>query len=241
MKLAKQTEKLVRNLRLVNLLGVLVGFYLVRLYFAQTNQYYINTAYFNFNLLMGLLLLVLSLASLFFYPVSGLRQYLPTLLFILVAFMTPALPLSSATAAVRPVNLSRSGGELEVSPLLSKDPSTLKISEWARLFNYEPDFSRYKGQEVDVIGFVFKPEASNVFSKENFWVGRFVLTCCAVDASALGLEVETSENWPGDVSLDDWIRVSGNWELKERDGKQYLVVNPKEIVKVSQPDKPYEN
>jgi putative membrane protein len=229
-----------------SLISAALGLYLCALYFGGANQYYINSNYFNFNLVMGVALLASAIASLFLVKTSvDKTNYLPLLFVLALVLIVPAAPLSSATAAVRSLNVAGGvGTEQEVSPLLQKDPRLLRISDWVKLQNFEADYTRFAGQQVDVVGFIFKSPGQHNFNPDNFLVGRFVVTCCAVDASPLGLELTqqdaTGNNLLDDVKIDDWVRVEGEWKLEQRGDEQFLVVVPNKITKVERPSTPYE-
>ncbi len=226
--------------RIPGLVMVFVALYLVWLFFSGHNQYYINSGYFMFNFLMGGLLLLVAAASLFI-PVKGisLRSLAPLLVVLMLGFLLPPQPLSSATASNRSVNVGAAGNAQEVSPLLKVNPETLRIADWVRLQNYEADYSRFIGQRVDVVGFLFKAGGGAVFSEENFMVGKFVITCCAIDASPLGLEIENSD-LTGNLKQDDWVRVKGEWKVVEKEGQSYMVISADFMEIVPRPSSPYE-
>jgi uncharacterized repeat protein (TIGR03943 family) len=226
--------------RVPGLVMVLVALYLVWLFFSGNNQYYINSGYFAFNFLMGGLLLLVASASLLI-PIKGISpaSLAPLVLVLMLGFLLPPQPLSSVTASNRSVNVRAAGNDQEVSPLLKVNPETLRIADWVRLQNYEADYSRFIGQRVDVIGFLFKAGGGAIYSEDNFMVGKFVITCCAIDASPLGLEIESSD-LTNNFKQDDWVRVKGEWKVVEKEGQSYMVISADFMEIVPRPSSPYE-
>lgn len=242
-------QKIKNNLRwlLPLALVLLSAGYLINLFLTNTNTYYINSTYFNFNFAMALILLVLGIAGVF--TRSRIRvdwKILPLIIFLAIALLVPAQPLSSATASSRNLNVSKVDlNETQSSPLLQKDPRSLRVADWVKLKTYDANPARFKGQPVAVVGFVFRSdESQGIFSEDNFLVGRFVVTCCAVDAAPVGLEVATKtasgKNWLDSFKVDDWIKVEGQWVVVSRDGQEFLIVEANNITSVERPTNPYE-
>ncbi len=226
--------------RLPGAVMVLVSLYLIWLFLSGNNQYYINPGYFAFNFLMGMLLMAVALANLFL-PVRGisLRSLVPLVIVLMLGFLLPPQALSSATASNRSVNVGAAGTAEEVSPLLKVNPETLRIADWVRLQNYEADYSRFEGQKVDVVGFLFKAGGGAVYSEDNFLVGKFVITCCAIDASPLGLELENSD-LTRNFKQDEWVRVRGAWKVVDKEGESYMMIVVESMEVVPRPSSPYE-
>src|SRR5436305_13215480 len=123
------------------------------------------------------------------------RPSIPVLVAVLVlvaAYSLPARTLSSNTAEQRSSNFNdtqlqpsgRTGSN--TLALFEVDTSELNIADWVSAFNMKTSASFYEGKKVDVVGFVFHPKGT---PKDVFYVSRFRLTCCAVDAQPLGLPV----------------------------------------------------
>lgn len=238
-----------KNIRILKLVpaGLMLfsSLYLVYLYASGKNAFYISPSYYIFNFILSLILLLISLGSLFKRVELQLGwKQLSIILFLIVILLVPAKPLSSETATQRSGSFGLvAAEEAEVSPLLIKDPRTLNISDWVKLKNYDPNIARLAGQPVSVIGFVYRLSGSGqMYSSDNFLVGRFVISCCAVDATPVGLEVDNSEDILADKNLnsDDWVKLEGEWVLKNRDGMDYLVVSPTSIERIEAPSAPYE-
>ena len=104
-------------------------------------------------------------------------------------------------------------------------------------FNARATPDSYVGKQVDVVGFVFHPEDAPA---EVFYVSRFSVTCCAVDARPLGLPVY-SPGWQEDFGEDSWVRVVGVFTETEGDVPEPVLVTPESIESTEQPANPYVN
>jgi len=172
-------------------------------------------------------------------------------LVFVAAYVLPASTLSSGTADQRSDNLNGVGmpsaddsGTLAVfrtgsTPTLS-DAATadLAIEDWTAAFGVEPNPGFYEGKEVDVVGFVFRPEGA---PRDVFYVSRFVVTCCAVDAQPIGLPVR-SPGWESRFEEDAWVRVEGQFvEAGEGYVAEPVVVEPERVEPTEEPQNPYVN
>ena len=172
-------------------------------------------------------------------------------LVLLAAYVLPSSTLSSGTADQRADNLNGAGapaaddsGTLAVfrtgsTPTLSETATAdLAIEDWVSAFGAEPSPGFYKGKDVDVVGFVFRPEGA---PRDVFYVSRFVVTCCAVDAQPIGLPVR-SPGWEGRFEEDAWVRVKGSFvEADEGYVSDPVVVEPERIEPTEEPQNPYVN
>ncbi|MCX7976585.1 MAG: TIGR03943 family protein [Bellilinea sp.] len=155
---------------------------------------------------------------------------------ILIGFLIPARPLSPSAVVNRGVSMDAplSARIEDTASLLSLSPSERTVLDWIRLFSYSEDVQQFVGQPVDVTGFVF---SDGRLSDSQFMVGRFTITCCVADATALGIIVEYSGlAAPREHS---WVRVQGTIDLLERDGRLFPVILAKSVEAVPQPEQPY--
>lgn len=191
--------------------------------------------------------------------VAGSARWRPSVTFLVAglvlvaAYVLPASTLSSGTADQRSDNFNGAGapsaddsGALaafttgSTPTLASLDAATadLAIEDWTSAFGAEPNPDFYEGKEVDVVGFVFRPEGA---PRDVFYVSRFVVTCCAVDAQPIGLPVR-SPGWEERFEEDAWVRVEGSFA---KAGKGYVsepvVVEPGRVSSTEEPQNPYVN
>jgi uncharacterized repeat protein (TIGR03943 family) len=167
---------------------------------------------------------------------------------LIAAYALPARTLSSDTADQRSANFnsiqaqpsgSGAGGGAggDTLALFGADTSRLNVAEWAQAFNLRSTPDSYVGKEVDVVGFVFHPKGT---PEDIFYVSRFSVTCCAVDARPLGLPVY-SPGWQEEFEEDSWVHVTGSFAETEEDIAEPVVVTPESIEPTEQPEDPYVN
>ena len=171
---------------------------------------------------------------------------------LVAAYALPARTLSSGTADQRSANFnsiqaqpsgsgtgsgagSTAGGD--TLALFGADTSRLTVADWALAFNLRSTPASYVGKEVDVVGFVFHPKGT---PEDIFYVSRFSVTCCAVDARPLGVPVY-SPGWQEEFKEDSWVHLTGSFAETEEDISEPVVVTPKNIEPTEQPEHPYVN
>jgi len=155
---------------------------------------------------------------------------------ILIGFLVPARPLSPTAVANRGISIDAplSARIEDTSDLLSLSPTERTVLDWIRLFSFSENQQQFVGQPVDVTGFVF---SDGRLSETQFMVGRFTITCCVADATALGMIVE----YPQAAVLKQlgWVRVQGKLDLLERDGRMLPVILAESVEAVAPPAQPY--
>src|SRR5215216_6308730 len=169
-------------------------------------------------------------------------------LVLVAAYALPARTLSSGTADQRSANFNSiqaqpsgsgagSGAGSDTLALFGAATSRLNVAEWAKAFNLRSNPDAYVGKEVDVVGFVFHPKGT---PEDVFYVSRFSVTCCAVDARPLGVPVY-SPGWQEEFKEDSWVHLTGSFAETEEDISEPVVVTPKNIEPTEQPEHPYVN
>jgi uncharacterized repeat protein (TIGR03943 family) len=164
-------------------------------------------------------------------------------LVLVAAYALPARTLSSDTANQRSDNLNSlgpsggAGGSADTLAAFSADTQRLTIPDWVSAFNLKADAGFYRGKGVNVVGFVFQPEGA---PEDVFYVSRFRVTCCAVDAQPIGLPVR-EPGWQARFEPDSWVRVTGEFAGGEpaQGVAEPVVVIPEEIEPTEQPRDPY--
>ncbi|MGH3148382.1 MAG: TIGR03943 family putative permease subunit [Rubrobacter sp.] len=175
--------------------------------------------------------------------------FLMAMVVLLAAYALPARTLSTETADQRIGNFnsarspsSATGGTLaafrtgETPTLAGAATADLAIEDWVAAFGVEPNANFYEGKEVNVVGFVFRAEGT---PDDVFYVSRFVVTCCAVDAQPIGLPVR-SPGWQERFEDDAWVRVKGRF-ANETGVAEPVVVEPERVERTAQPPNPYVN
>lgn len=150
--------------------------------------------------------------------------------------IVPPATLSSATAADRQMNAGAPVLDDDELISIGSDFSSFTVKDWASLLSQisSPDF--FDGAIADVTGFV-TPDAAD---PENvYYVSRFIVSCCAVDASPVGVPVY-EPSWRDGLTENDWVRVVGPLLPNPSGlGAPRVVVEPTTVEIVDEPSDPY--
>jgi uncharacterized repeat protein (TIGR03943 family) len=170
---------------------------------------------------------------------GGIRAALAATIVVGAAFALLVLPpatLTSATASQRSINSSGTTRDQDAPAFVGGDTSQFTVKDWALLLRQSPDASTFADETVDVTGFV---TASPDDPENVFYVARFVVTCCAVDAQPVGVPVYLP-GWAERFESDQWVTASG--PIVPNPGSpsaEALLLAPDEISVTDQPDQPY--
>lgn len=215
---------------------------------------YIHPRYIVFTVVMTLIALALVAASLFARPshdhdpepARGLPRLLSVFAIVAAGVIAiamvglPAATLTSATAVQRdPSGLSIGKEAQNVDSVSSARSAVFKkftVVDWASLLRQTSDLSFYDSKPVDVTGFI----TADPDDPENvFYVSRFVITCCAVDAQPAGVPVYL-ENWGSSLKADQWVRVTGGFAANPSESsKRPIALHVSTIKPVERPSAPY--
>lgn len=129
------------------------------------------------------------------------------LLFVAIAgWLIPPTVLTSATALQRGVTETLPATHTQPQAFINQTkPEERSLIDWVRTLNAYPEPDAYKGQPVNIIGFVVNlPELP-----ENYLLlSRFIITCCAIDASPIGIPIQL-DNIQEKYEPDTWLEVRG--------------------------------
>ena len=94
--------------------------------------------------------------------------------------------------------------------------------------------SERRGRAADVVGFV-RHNPRHPF--DGFFVARFVIVHCVVDAVGASLPVA----WPTGAILPEkgWVRVRGRLGAITLEGREYPALIASSVEPIPQPDDPY--
>lgn len=154
---------------------------------------------------------------------------------LLIGVLIPARPLNSSAFDTKGFNTS--------APLVSSDSSARifeteseerNILDWLKLFNYEDDVTQFVGQKASVVGFVYFDEA---LEADQFYVSRFVVSCCAADGFAIAMPVRWRES--PSLQQDSWVVVKGRIESITLDENRVPMIAAESVEAVGIPDQPY--
>jgi len=122
--------------------------------------------------------------------------------------------------------------------VIDSDPLARNILDWLRLFNTSGNLRAFNGQDLSVIGFVYREPD---FPENYFMVVRFTISCCVADSSAIGLPVFVNGISTDDIADGEWVRVEGRFEVGDFQGQTLPIIHLDDITPVAQPDNPYLN
>ncbi len=227
-----------------SLVIIIISLFFIFLVFTERIYLLIHPDYINFNFAMAAFLLLFSVIAVWKKIKINRIDFVILIFFVILIILLPVKPLSSFTASNRNINIANlEESDANLIGLLQRDTKSLTIKDWVKLKNMEPDIDKFAGQDAVILGFVFNPPQFPKSQDENLFIGRFVVTCCAVDASPLGIEVATSDSEGNPLfdsyGNDDWVEVEGKWEVIARDGTKYLVLQPTSVRAVDIPTNPY--
>lgn len=200
---------------------------------------YVHPRYTGFTITMAILG---GLASLGSFAVRargdgagrGWAALAASVVLIITLLVVPPSALSSDTAQQRSVN---SGTTTSDTPQLTgADPATFSLRDWSALISSPDAAATYAGQQVTLVGFITAADKA----PDTFYLTRFVITCCTVDAQPVGVPV-TVKNWGGTYRAGQWLEVAGRLKpASDAPNGEALVVEPSAIRIVPQPAQPYE-
>jgi uncharacterized repeat protein (TIGR03943 family) len=154
---------------------------------------------------------------------------------LLIGILIPAKPLDAAAVSAKGLTTS--------SPLISSDSSSQlfetqseqrNVLDWVKLFYFEKELSPYVGQQASVVGFVYFDER---LPEGQFFVSRFILSCCAADGYAVGMIVEWEQ--ADTLKQDAWVQVKGPVDAVSFENGVSPLIQAETVEPVSQPDQPY--
>lgn len=227
---------------------ILLGVGLLWLGFSQNIAWYVRPDYHGFSFVMGVLSLFFGYAGFWTAPqhthheektssfkTVGVFTVLFVLSLYLMLFHRSALsPLAANNRGVNQNAVTGTGSlftDPSLSPLLDAGKTEeYTLADWVRLFRVNPDPWSHKGKKVKVVGFVQKVDEG------HFYISRFVISCCTVDASPIGLLVRSSDHF----SDGKWLEVQGVLDVAHtNEGVKQPVLVPEKVQEINEPEQPY--
>lgn len=151
----------------------------------------------------------------------------------------PPATLTTQTVDNRSINQSGLGDASAVFDEAADGESdtfaSFTVREWAAILSQTSDPSFYAGKPVDVIGFVSQdPEDA-----DQFFLTRFVVSCCSVDAQPVGVPVRLP-GWQEVYAEEEWLNVSGQFVLNpSSQSSEPIVLSPENVEPTERPNEPY--
>lgn len=212
---------------------------------------YIHPRYFVFTVIMALIAVALGIVSVLVHvdveetpkrrgrTALQLASVLGSLAIVGAMVVLPPSTLSVATADSRQVNSGTLAGEVQgqdAQTVLTANPdfSSFGIKDWATLLRQTTRPADLEGRAFTGSGFVIAdPDDADVF-----YVSRFVVNCCAVDAQPVGVPVLLAD-WEQEYTAGDWVEVSGTLVAGSAEHLPLVVGTPK-VTAIDEPADPYD-
>lgn len=200
------------------LLGV-VGILTLTLAVRGKLIYYIHPRYVVFTILLAIIAVIISFTTLIYRqsaPRSSLSVWqiitgVVVCLYLGVVISMPPATLSYKLAVQRGAQEQGGVSASGSAPLrVSRNTEKYRLEDWVSVLSQSVDGRQFEGKKAIVSGFIVPhPENENAF-----FVSRFVMTCCAVDARPLSIEVN-SDNWRDRFVANQWVEVQGSVEARQ--------------------------
>jgi uncharacterized repeat protein (TIGR03943 family) len=209
---------------------------------------YIHPRYFVFTMVLAVIAAVLLIAAFAVLPdehehdheerrpvwpaVGGAMIVLGAVVALLIV---PPATLTTATAAQREVNASAVDASVTAAAPTG-DYAAFTVRDWATLLRQGASEQFLADKTASVSGFV-TPDASD---PENvFYVARFVVTCCAVDAQPVGVPIH-QPGWQDAYEVDSWLEVTGGFGANPSVlSAEAIVLQPDTVTAIDEPAMPY--
>ncbi len=156
---------------------------------------------------------------------------------VVALLVVPPSTLTTATVDQRDLNASAAVTDTGATEnLVGSDTASFTVKDWASLLRQGAGEDYFAGKGATLTGFV-TPDQSD---PENvFYIARFIVTCCAVDAQPVGVPVYLPD-WQNSYAVDSWVTASGGFESNpSTTSTQTIAFVPAEIEAVAQPAQPY--
>lgn len=195
---------------------LVAGIATIWLSFEEKLKWYIHPRYELFSLALATTGVLLALATIITLPKHNhktspkrYRSYGTAVIVIIsigmLLVIQPAA-LTSLTVSQRVMNSgAKATGDARESAILKERGSytNFTIKDWSLLLSQSSDPKQYQNKPAKVSGFITASNDENVF-----FVSRFVVTCCALDARPIGVPVY-SPGWRKTFAPDQWVETSG--------------------------------
>lgn len=212
---------------------------------------YIHPRYIVFTVLMAAVALFLTIATVA-RPVHaetvrrrriGAASITGALVAAVLAFgmlVVPPATLTTATADQRELNSTTIGAEAQSVESASTQSGAafarFTVVDWSSLLRQTSDPAFYSGKTVDVVGFI---TSSDDDPQNIYYISRFIITCCAVDAQPVGVAVY-EPGWGDSLAEGDWVHIEGEFAASPSTaGGPSIVLRPDATKTVEEPDEPY--
>lgn len=155
---------------------------------------------------------------------------------VLGLLVLPPKTLTSSAAGQRNLNVSGTLSRAQTSRLAGQDPAGFTVRDWASLLRYDAAADpKLGGRTATVTGFVTADRTDPAV----FFITRFVVTCCTVDAQPVGVPVYLP-GWQRQYRPDQWVAATGTFTKNPHPTPDApVVITADQITETPQPKQPY--
>jgi len=235
-----------------SIIVTLVGITVVYLYLIGDLVFYIYPGYNTLSLITGIIFIFVGVYS-------GIREFnakyrssshaccnegrqssfsffeLTIFIPIIIGLLMPAQPLSVETALTRGTALALESKAVSAFDIFTTNPESRNLIEWVRVLTANPEPDTYKGQKVNIEGFLIYPKD---FPNEVY-ISQFIISCCAADARPISLSVNKNKLFDT-YKEGDWIRLEGVFDVLENSYERRVLIQANKITRITTPKDPYE-
>ena len=158
---------------------------------------------------------------------------------IVLGLLVPPKALTSAAIDTRGFGNTGTGVRTveniaSQSQSISFDRSNWTLLDWVNALIYQPDNPVLQGEDIEVVGFVWRSED---LQENEFYIARFIVSCCTADSLAIYMPVLSPD--ASQFPIDSWVRIKGTVGLADIMGEETAVIQATEIIPTEQPAEPY--
>lgn len=210
------------------------------LFFNDKLVLFIHPRYFIFTVILGAIGLVFGVVSWIVFANNKkekheidnkpkIKNYLyASLSFLVICILTLFTPtgLSTTNISVERVNNFTFNNE-EVP---NNDLSEWSVKNWSAILKNNLNFD--ETAEVTLKGFIVP------IDKDNYYLTKYVLSCCAIDAQPVAVPVN-QQDWQNIAQEGDWVNVKATFIEPTVEGYSKSL-KPLNMEKINEPDNPYD-
>lgn len=239
-----------QNNNIFNFLSLfLIGSYIFYLFLNQKLVYFIHPKYIYLAFGTGAFMILTGFIG-FITNITLQKKIIfkiPEIVILILAFsliFVQIKPLSSSSIAARIGNNNLIVDENEKKELIKKLDSgnlyNFSMYDWMSAKSLG-GLDIFQNKKFSGTGFVSYSNGKNALNIENnknsFYLSRFVISCCIVDATPYYFIVKTSEKF----TENSWVNVTGTFNLIDINGKLEPVIVPDKIDTTQEPKNVYLN
>lgn len=221
---------------------LLITIAILTIWLSFSNQLvlFIHPRYFTFTILLGIAGLVFAVISWILAtrnkrtasqdtdknkPKNYLYFVLTISAILLLTLFTPT-SLSTTNVSVERVNSFTFNNDA----VPTSDVSEWSVKNWSAILKNNLPFD--EDAEISLQGFIVP------IDKDNFYLTKYVLSCCAIDAQPVAIPVN-KQNWADIAKEGEWVSIEAVFTEPTVEGYSNSL-SPRQMDKINEPEEPYD-